>query len=171
MKNDEKVELETEDIKDTMNDNSNAVLKFLESEEAKSFFPNQVIIYKLFQFPEIIIQTIREHDINEFEKNPQSKNLMIIEYRVFPNYISDPNYVGPSEMAESNKVIDPKNPFTLSIKSNLVDPDISLDDKLELEYLENFKIVFVKLIELIFDNLKEEDLEKLKNDKENNNAN
>jgi hypothetical protein len=153
-------------MSDNSNKNDNLVLEFLESDEAKLFFPNQKIIYTSFNFPEIIIQTIRDQDEDIFKQDPYSKDIIVIEYKILPNYIADPNYVGPAEYSNDSKVIDEKNPFTLAIKSDLVNPGNGLDDKLEWEYLENFKKIFIKLLELIFTNLNEEDLKKLKNKEE-----
>jgi len=134
----------------------NSIEEFLNSPEAKNFFPDQIIVYRLFQFPEITIQTILKTDLEEFQKDQFSKKITIIEYNVIPNYVNDPNYIGPPEEANSHKIMDYKVPFILSIKSNVVDPNKSLPEDLENEYLENFKIVFIKLLELIFDNIKKE---------------
>jgi hypothetical protein len=143
---------------------TNLANEFMESKTFQNFFPNQIITYRSFKFPKVTIQTVPEKDHLKYIQNQSSKDIMIIEYNVLVNFINDPDYIGPSEDASCLKVINKNDPFTLTIKSNVVNPGIKLDDNIELEYLDNFKEVFLKLIQLILENLDEEDIKKLNED-------
>jgi len=140
-----------------MPDKKNLVEEFTQSDDFTKFFPDQVVIFKSFDFPKIIIQTIYASDETEYLKNPSNPDIQSIEYQVNLNYISDPDYIGPEEEAECIKKINDQKPFILSINS--IKP---LDDKLEDEYLDNFKVIFLKILDLILSNLDEEEIEQLK---------
>ena len=153
--NDEKVN-KPEDI--------NLVDEFMKSEEFSKFFPNQIVIYRSFKFPNVVIQTIFEKDFKQYNNNPQGADITIIEYNVIVNFTNDPDYIGPMEDASTVKTIDQNDPFTLTIRSDIGNPDKKLDNDTELKYLKNFKEVFLKLIGLILENLDEKDIEKLNKD-------
>jgi len=140
-----------------MPDKKNLVKEFTQSEEFTKFFPDQLVIFKSFEFPKITIQTIYLYDEEKYLKNPSDQEIQTIEYRVNLNYVTDPDYIGPEEEAECIKKLNDQKPFILSIDS--LKP---LDDKLEDEYLDNFKTIFLKILDLILSNLDKEEIEQLK---------
>jgi len=140
-----------------MKNKKNLVEDFTNSKEFSNFFPEQLVIFKSFEFPKIIIQTIFIKDEKKYLENPNDPDLQSIEYKVDLNYTPDPDYIGPEEEAKAIKKLDNKNPFLLSINS--IKP---LDDETEDNYLNNFKEIFLKMLNLILSNLDEEEIEKLK---------
>jgi len=138
--------------------------EFMNSPEFKKFFPDQTIIYRSFEFPKVVVQTILSNDLDHYNNNPHTTEITVIEYNVIVNFVNDPDYVGPLEDASCVKMINSDDPFTLTIRTDLGDSDKKLDDEIEKKYLENFKEVFLKLIQIILENLDEDDIKKLNED-------
>ena len=149
---------EKKDIEDIEDNEVTVVKEFMDSENFTKFFPDQLITFREFKFPNIVIQTILKNQEEKYIKNPMDKDIHIIEYTVKMNYIDDPEYIGPKNDNVDMKIIDPENPFVLTIDSNSF-----LNDEKEEEYLDNFKTIFIELIQLIIKHVpKEEILEEVK---------
>lgn len=139
-----------------MNKEINVIKEFIESDDFVKFFPDQLIVFWSFKFPKIIIQTIMKMDEDKYLKNPNDESIQFIEYQVNINYKPDPDHIGPEEESAHIKITDKKNPFILSIL-----PKHELDTDIEDEYLDNFKTIFIKLLDIVLSNLDEEDIKKL----------
>jgi len=138
-------------------ENDQFVKEFMESDTIKVFFPNQKITYFNFNKMDVVIQTVPEEYLPEPGTELKASNeLLLIEYKVIVNH-KEIIETGPEEKDYHLKEIDEKNPFLLSIDSNG-----KLDDVLESEYLENFKQVFLKLLEISIDKIDKEKILKEK---------
>lgn len=144
------------DEKNEKTEEVNVVKEFIESDDFTKFFPDQLIVFWSFEFPKIIIQTIMKMDKDKYLQNPNDESIQFIEYQVNINYKPDPDHIGPEEESTHIKITDKENPFVLSILSKH-----ELNASVEDDYLNNFKTIFIKLLEIILSNLGEEDIKNL----------
>ena len=158
-----KESLENKEESEKVKQGKKVLEAFLQSDEFKQFFPDQLITYQLFEFPKVIIQTILAEDEEKLKQNFNDKSITSIEYKVDLNFIADSESVGPQEETDAMLQLNVENPFKISIITNGGPNGTGkISDELEYEYLEKFRNVFIKLLELIIENFSEEDMEKIK---------